>query len=260
MSILLKSISNSDTTVMFSEDASFPITNGVILIGTEQITYSVNYMGTLYGCVRGANSTSAASHTQGVTISLINFYQAGSGSSGTFSSVTISGLTASQAVVTDGSKVLASSSTSATELGYVHGVTSAIQTQLDSKAGLNNTTFTGTTIIATLDIGDENFTYDQGNGVLLVGLGNWTSTNGFYINTDASNAGGPVLSLDPSTHTVNLGMAEINSGTSFTIDNNATSGQTPMLLWDITAGTMKRVSIGAADSGGTGFKVLRVPN
>ena len=44
------------------------------------------------------------------------------------------------------------------------------------------------------------------------------------------------------------------------IDGNTTSDETPMLLLDITAGTLKRVSIGASDSGGTGFKLLRVPN
>lgn len=43
-------------------------------------------------------------------------------------------------------------------------------------------------------------------------------------------------------------------------DGNTTSGETRMLLLDIDAGTLKRVSIGSADSGGTGFKVLRVPN
>lgn len=44
------------------------------------------------------------------------------------------------------------------------------------------------------------------------------------------------------------------------VDGNTTSGETPLLLLDLAAGTMKRVSIGAADSGGTGYKVLRVPN
>ena len=42
--------------------------------------------------------------------------------------------TASRAVVTDSNKKLAVSSVTATELGYVSGVTSAIQTQLNSKA------------------------------------------------------------------------------------------------------------------------------
>lgn len=45
----------------------------------------------------------------------------------------ISTLTASRALVTDGSKTLSSSATTATEIGYVNGVTSAIQTQLNGK-------------------------------------------------------------------------------------------------------------------------------
>ena len=45
-----------------------------------------------------------------------------------------------------------------------------------------------------------------------------------------------------------------------TFDASNTAGETRMLLWDVSAGTLKRVSVGAADSGGTGFKVLRVPN
>jgi hypothetical protein len=43
-------------------------------------------------------------------------------------------------------------------------------------------------------------------------------------------------------------------------DHSSTAGDTRMLLWDVTAGSLKRVSIGAADSGGTGFKLLRVAN
>ena len=44
------------------------------------------------------------------------------------------------------------------------------------------------------------------------------------------------------------------------IDGNVTAAETPLLLFDIDKGSLQRVSIGAADSGGTGFKVLRVPN
>jgi hypothetical protein len=53
------------------------------------------------------------------------------------------GLTANTAVYANGSQQLTSSSTTATELGYVHGVTSAIQTQLDSKLNLSGGTMTG---------------------------------------------------------------------------------------------------------------------
>lgn len=57
-------------------------------------------------------------------------------------------LTADRAVLTDGSGVIAASAVTATELGYVSGVTSAIQTQLDAKANKNLSNL-GTTAINT---------------------------------------------------------------------------------------------------------------
>lgn len=51
----------------------------------------------------------------------------------TTSGVGLPKLTASRALVLDGSNIIASSGTTATELGYVSGVTSAIQTQLNAK-------------------------------------------------------------------------------------------------------------------------------
>ena len=73
-------------------------------------------------------------------------------------SITISGLTASRALVTDGSKVLTSSSTTATEIGYVNGVTSAIQTQLDNKQPLDSTL----TSIALLGTAADKMLYTTG--------------------------------------------------------------------------------------------------
>lgn len=51
----------------------------------------------------------------------------------TATGITVTGLTASRAVVTDASDNLASSATTSTEIGFVSGVTSAIQTQLNAK-------------------------------------------------------------------------------------------------------------------------------
>lgn len=45
-----------------------------------------------------------------------------------------------------------------------------------------------------------------------------------------------------------------------TLDGSTTGNDTRLLLWDVTAGTFRRVTIGAADSGGAGFRVLRIPN
>lgn len=43
-------------------------------------------------------------------------------------------------------------------------------------------------------------------------------------------------------------------------DQTVTANDTSLLLWDVTAGSLRRVTIGAADSGGTGYRVLRIPN
>ena len=65
--------------------------------------------------------------------------------------LTLPSLTASRAMVTGASQELASSATTAAEIGFVNGVTSAIQTQLDAKvdevASTDNavTRFNGTT-------------------------------------------------------------------------------------------------------------------
>lgn len=44
------------------------------------------------------------------------------------------------------------------------------------------------------------------------------------------------------------------------IDENSTAGNTRLMIYDVDNATLERVSVGAADSGGSGFKVLRIPN
>jgi hypothetical protein len=57
-------------------------------------------------------------------------------------------LTASRALVSDGSGVVTTSSVTSTELGYVSGVTSAVQTQIDAKLNLAGGTLTGSLVLA----------------------------------------------------------------------------------------------------------------
>lgn len=52
--------------------------------------------------------------------------------------------TASRALVSDGSGFISAATTTATEIGYVNGVTSAIQTQINAKAPSASPTFSGT--------------------------------------------------------------------------------------------------------------------
>lgn len=44
------------------------------------------------------------------------------------------------------------------------------------------------------------------------------------------------------------------------VDNSATADQTRLLVYDVSAASLVRVTRGAADSGGSGFRVLRIPN
>jgi hypothetical protein len=43
-------------------------------------------------------------------------------------------------------------------------------------------------------------------------------------------------------------------------DSSAVSGDTRFLLYDVDSAALVRVTVGADDSGGTGYKVLRIPN
>lgn len=75
--------------------------------------------------------------TKGVQASAVTLDDSGNLSGvGTISSgaITTTGVTASRAVVSSAGQTLEASATTATEIGYVSGVTSAIQTQLNAKA------------------------------------------------------------------------------------------------------------------------------
>jgi len=56
-----------------------------------------------------------------------------------------------------------------------------------------------------------------------------------------------------------LNVKNLSSG-SLETDSSAVASETRLLLYDVDTGALVRVSVGANDSGGTGFKVLRIPN
>lgn len=72
---------------------------------------------------------------------------------------------------------------------------------------------------------------------------NWTDSNqGTYAN----------IELTPTGSTTREEVARF--------DMSTTATHTRFMLYDVDNGTMERVSVGVADSGGVGFKVLRIPN
>lgn len=81
------------------------------------------------------------------------------------SSITSSNLTTNRALISNGSGKVAVSTTTNTELGYVHGVTSAIQTQIDSKQA----TITGAaTTITSSNLTTNRALTSDGNGKVAV--------------------------------------------------------------------------------------------
>lgn len=87
---------------------------------------------------------------------------------------------------------------------------------------------------------------DSTSLTLRVGLGTGTGTPGI-ISFDTDRAGGS-------------GSTQHGSHTSLELSNSLIAGETDLRLWDVTANILQRVSIGIADSGGVGFRLLRIPN
>jgi hypothetical protein len=73
---------------------------------------------------------------------------------GSATTIDTESLTASRAVISNGSSKIAVSATTSTELGYVSGVSSAIQTQIDAKAPIANPTFTGEIGIGSVNVSE----------------------------------------------------------------------------------------------------------
>lgn len=95
--------------------------------------------------------------------------------SGTIDGTAIGGTTAAAGTFTTATAATVNASTTlqiggvaitstAAELNYTDGVSSAIQTQLDAKAPLASPTFTGTANVPTIDFGD--WTITEASGVL----------------------------------------------------------------------------------------------
>lgn len=85
----------------------------------------------------------------------------------------LAALTASRAAVTDSSGFVAAATTTSTEIGYVNGVTSAIQTQLDAKQALDTNLTTLATAFTTASASEAaslKFAEDTDNGTNTVTL------------------------------------------------------------------------------------------
>ena len=81
-STLSSSINASVTSLTMASSSSFP-SSGTVIIGSELITYTGNSGGTLSGLTRGANGTTAATHSSGATVTdASNFFAWNAAASG----------------------------------------------------------------------------------------------------------------------------------------------------------------------------------
>jgi len=106
----------------------------------------------------------------------------------------LAAVTASRALVSDGSGFVSASSVTSTELGYVAGVTSAIQTQLGSKADLQLSNLSGTTAVPVNLLPSTTATKDLGTSSVLwrdlyIGSIQHTAASQFEIRNQGTNSG-----------------------------------------------------------------------
>jgi len=81
-STLSSGINASVTSLTMASSSSFP-SSGTVIIGSELITYTGNSGGTLSGLTRGANGTTAATHSSGATVTdASNFFAWNAAASG----------------------------------------------------------------------------------------------------------------------------------------------------------------------------------
>ncbi len=109
--------------------------------------------------------------------------------------------------------------------------------------------------------------YNDTNIRLMRSSNNATDRASVYFGTKAH----PILaklSMENLDATVNAGAAIVTVGDGAAALKDVlqlnvfgtAANDTAMMLYDVTAGTLQRVTIGVADSGGVGFRTLRIPN
>ena len=178
---------------------------------------------------------------------------------GAISTVLTADLTASRAVASNASGKLVSSGTTDTELGYLSGVTSAVQTQLNSKLNLSGGTLTG-------GLSGTTGTF---SGILTTPQVKAATSAGLSINANSGTqvadfgAGGSAnltlfggLSGTSATFSSTLGVTGALSGTSATFSGALSADQTDGgTIYTKTAGALVGLLTNTFQIAGSGTKL-----
>ena len=159
-------------------------------INGTQVTATAAELNTLDGITA---TTAELNYTDGVTSNIqtqLNTLSSGKEATitGAATTITSSNLTANRALLSDGSgKVAASANITSTELGYLDGVTSNIQTQLNTLSGGKEATITGAaTTITSSNLTANRALLSDGSGKVAASA-NITSTELGYLDGVTSN-------------------------------------------------------------------------
>jgi hypothetical protein len=155
-----------------------------------------------------------------------------------------------------------------TDVGFANIIATSIQVDSGSAAA------------PSIDVGGGNDGFFEQLGVIRISIGGSAgndvvfglsgvesaNTHGpLMLNSEVSTATNPVWTFIGDDNTgiggeINQVSIITNGSESIRIDTDTTAGNTRFMLYDVDNATLERVTVGAADSGGAGFKVLRIPN
>ena len=201
---------------------------------------------------------------------------------GSATTIDTESLTANRAVISNGSQKIAVSDVTSTELGYLDGVSSAIQTQIDTKAATSyvNDAVAGLrtrVVVEAASTGNLDLTSDLQNGDTVDGVTLATgdqvllkdqstaSQNGVYTVVSSGTAGrsteyDSIDELSGQMVIANQGSANDNKFFLCTTNNTASLGSDSISFSQVTPQNNGTVtSVGLADGGASEFTIGSTP-
>lgn len=106
--------------------------------------------------------------------------------------------------------------------------------------------------------GNEQLTFTQAVNA----INQWAMQNAAAGQAPRLLVGGGDPNIDAEIESKGSGRVKLMPGNASGVeaDNSVVAGDTRLLVFDVDNNTVERVTVGAADSGGLGFKALRIPN